>query len=211
MFPFHATLRDIQEVIRVAADPLSSAHLAMTCRFEHAARYEYYTRHHSGPRTRARYYILGVAAYGTDDMLLDTLRFLSTCCRDGESSAAGEVVYQGARDTRLKMILVAVEAGREPLILAWGRETPRAIKGILEDYLYRATREIRDAFLSTLSYDGLIALYGVADRTTKDDSFILFHEFVADPDRRRRIMPQGADSWGFDAYDGGDESDLGNI
>jgi len=66
MFPFHATLRDIQEVIRVAADPLSSAHLAMTCRFEHAARYEYYTRHYSGPRTRASYYILGVAAYGTD-------------------------------------------------------------------------------------------------------------------------------------------------
>lgn len=65
-------LPELRHVVRLVADPLAQAHLAMTCSTEATWRKDWYTSHFSGPR-RWRDYAMATVTMRNEAMLLATL------------------------------------------------------------------------------------------------------------------------------------------
>src|SRR5688500_11294943 len=186
-------LDELRVMVLEMADPLSGAHLAMTCRAEHEARVAMFCLRLSGPRTRASYYA-GVAAHGTDDMLYRALQKLSKKAGYHRVYANSALYAQVVPcrhtdiDTRFHVIRRALQAGREAIVLRWCHDYPVATRRIMD--------EDRGPWfiLPELSRPGVLALRALmaAPMTVyankKFEAALLFHDLVADPARRRRLI-----------------------
>lgn len=137
---WHGLLLELQQIVRRSANPLSRAHLAMTCKVEADLRTTWCTDHPTGPHCWESY-AKGVACYGNGPQFESVIARISSECRDGSEFAAiiDSMSYFSGMSAdrrrhqvhRIDLLRTALQMGRDVNVLNWMEHYPIAAQTVL--------------------------------------------------------------------------------